>query len=483
MATLQSENKMDMSEESKQKCPHCHRAFANVDKHLSSCKAFAAKQTQEGVIDETTDKEMASKIADEMTGKVADESGSDGDEVGLDEEDEPEVGSKPPAPEKKKSIVLVDDLPYSQIKSTSGQALGPKNAQKIIAWLKGNSYFTVHQLANAKIKDISIKGFKEDRIAQLIQLSRDALGIYYMRPASEIPMDYEIVKFNIPMFDDLIGGGFRTGDSYEFAGHFGALKTQIAAFTDVRLQFDKSHGGLHDPKAEKRPQCLWVDSEGTMAGMITPRPDGTPGRLQQVAAAQFKKEYPQPPESDEAAVAIWKQQQADFIQAVMKNTLICRVLSSEHQMTVVKNILAIVWQYNIKLVVVDSLIAHFRAEYIGRGTLSNRQQLLNQHINDLMHLKGTTAILIVTNQVQAKPDSFAAYPGADPNEPTGGNIVKHAFNNRVKCRKGKKGSVKLELIDSSYLPYSTANIIASSQGIEGFVGDKVTSDDELDEEE
>jgi len=482
MATLQSENTMDMTEEIKQKCPHCHRAFANVDKHLSSCKAFAAKQTQEGVIDETNDKEMASKIADEMTGKSVEKEDKDGDEVLLDEEDEPETGSKPPAPEKK-SIILVDDLPYSQIKDTSGKSLGPKNAQKLVAWLRGNSYFTVHQLANAKIKDISIKGFKEDRISQLIQLARNALGIYYMRPASEIPMDYSVVKFNIPMFDDLVGGGLRTGDSYEFAGHFGSLKTQMAMFADVRLQFDKAHGGLYDPSDEKRPQCLWVDSEGTMAGMITPRPDGTPGRLQQVAAAQFKKEYPTPPESDEAATAIWKQKQTDFIQAVMKNTLICRVLSSEHQMGVVKNILAIVWQYNIKLIVVDSLIAHFRAEYIGRGTLANRQQLLNQHINDLMHLKGTTAIIIVTNQVQAKPDQFSSYPGADPNEATGGNIVKHAFNNRIKCRKGKKGSVKLELIDSSYLPYSTANIIASSQGIEGFVGDKVVADDEIDDDE
>ena len=36
----------------------------------------------------------------------------------------------------------------------------------------------------------------------------------------------------------------------------------------------------------------------------------------------------------------------------------------------------------IKLVVADSLTAHFRAEYIGRGTLAERQQKVEpSHVN------------------------------------------------------------------------------------------------------
>ena len=34
---------------------------------------------------------------------------------------------------------------------------------------------------------------------------------------------------------------------------------------------------------------------------------------------------------------------------------------------------------NVKMVVVDSVISHFRAEFIGRGMLANRQQNLVVH--------------------------------------------------------------------------------------------------------
>ena len=36
---------------------------------------------------------------------------------------------------------------------------------------------------------------------------------------------------------------------------------------------------------------------------------------------------------------------------------------------------------NVKLVIVDSLTAHFRAEFVGRGTLASRQQKLNKHMH------------------------------------------------------------------------------------------------------
>jgi len=38
----------------------------------------------------------------------------------------------------------------------------------------------------------------------------------------------------------------------------------------------------------------------------------------------------------------------------------------------------------VRLLIVDSVTAHFRAEYVGRGTLADRQQNLNKHLHDLM---------------------------------------------------------------------------------------------------
>jgi hypothetical protein len=40
----------------------------------------------------------------------------------------------------------------------------------------------------------------------------------------------------------------------------------------------------------------------------------------------------------------------------------------------------------IKLLVVDSLTAHFRAEFAGRGQLADRQQKLNKYLHNLMKM-------------------------------------------------------------------------------------------------
>ena len=40
----------------------------------------------------------------------------------------------------------------------------------------------------------------------------------------------------------------------------------------------------------------------------------------------------------------------------------------------------------IKLLIVDSLTAHFRAEFSGRGQLADRQQKLNKYMHNLMKL-------------------------------------------------------------------------------------------------
>ncbi|GAI00205.1 unnamed protein product, partial [marine sediment metagenome] len=50
------------------------------------------------------------------------------------------------------------------------------------------------------------------------------------------------------------------------------------------------------------------------------------------------------------------------------------------QILLVKEATNLIREKNIKLIVVDSLIGHFRSEYIGRGTLATRQQTINAHL-------------------------------------------------------------------------------------------------------
>jgi len=103
----------------------------------------------------------------------------------------------------------------------------------------------------------------------------------------------------------------------------------------------------------------------------------------------------------------------------------------------------------VKIVIVDSLTAHFRAEFVGRGTLADRQQKLNKHMHVLALLADKHNLCVyVTNQVMAKPDAFFG----DPTEAIGGHIVGHNSTFRIYLRRGKKNTRVAKLVDSPNLP-------------------------------
>ncbi|MEE8565253.1 MAG: DNA repair and recombination protein RadA, partial [Candidatus Thermoplasmatota archaeon] len=114
------------------------------------------------------------------------------------------------------------------------------------------------------------------------------------------------------------------------------------------------------------------------------------------------------------------------------------------------------------LLVVDSLTAHFRAEYIGRGALADRQQKLNKHMHDLLRWGDlNNGVVCVTNQVSSKPDAFFG----DPTRPIGGHIVGHTATFRLYLRKSKGPKRIARLIDSPHLPEGEAVFTVSEKGI------------------
>ncbi|MCK5183752.1 MAG: DNA repair and recombination protein RadA, partial [Candidatus Heimdallarchaeota archaeon] len=127
-----------------------------------------------------------------------------------------------------------------------------------------------------------------------------------------------------------------------------------------------------------------------------------------------------------------------------------------------RDISAIARDKNIRLVVVDSLTSHFRAEYIGRGTLATRQQKLNQHIHFLLKLSEMHHVaILVTNQVMARPDFFFG----DPTAPIGGHIVAHSCTTRVYLRKSKQTKRVARIVDSPNLPEVEAIFEILADGI------------------
>lgn len=223
-------------------------------------------------------------------------------------------------------------------------------------------------------------------------------------------------------FDDLVGGGFETQTIIELFGEFGSGKTQIAHQACVNVQLPKEQGGLEG-------HALMIDTENTFR----------PERISQMARALDL-------DPDE----------------VLKKIHVARAYNSSHQMLLVERANEMAKEYPVKLLVVDSLTAHFRAEYVGRGALAERQQLLNKHMHDLLRFGELhNSVIIATNQVSAKPDAFFG----DPTRPIGGHIVGHTATYRIYLRKSKAGKRIARLIDSPSLPEAEAVLTVNEDGI------------------
>ena len=222
--------------------------------------------------------------------------------------------------------------------------------------------------------------------------------------------------------DELLGGGIETQAITEFAGEFGTGKTQLALQAAVNVQLPAGQGGLAG-------EAVYIDTESTF------RP--------------------------ERIVDMAKGAGLDPTEALSR-IHIARAFNSNHQMLLVQKAQELARERPIRLIVVDSLTAHFRSEYVGRGELAPRQQLLNRPHHELLKFGDTyNAAIVVTNQVSARPDILFG----DPTRPIGGNIVAHAATYRVYLRKSKPPKRIARLIDSPNLPEGEAVFSLTGEGI------------------
>ncbi|MCL2607508.1 MAG: DNA repair and recombination protein RadA [Methanomassiliicoccaceae archaeon] len=223
-------------------------------------------------------------------------------------------------------------------------------------------------------------------------------------------------------FDELMGGGLETQSIVEFFGEFGSCKTQVCFQLMVNATRSEDDGGFDS-------DVIVIDSENTFR----------PERIIQM--------------SEHLGVDPAE---------TLKRIHVARAFNSQHQILLVEKAIEMAQEKKVKLMVVDSLTSHFRAEYIGRGALAERQQILNRHMHELLNFATlNNAVIAVTNQVAAKPDAFFG----DPTRPIGGHIVGHTATFRLYLRKGKAGKRIARLIDSPNLPEGEAVFMVSENGI------------------
>src|SRR3989338_251419 len=321
---------------------------------------------------------------------------------------EPETIKKP---ETKKQKVSITDLP----------GVGAATAEKLMAV----GYSDLMSIAVATPAElIDSTGMTDALAKKIIAVARSSLDMGFETGEDYLKRRERVDKITTGSkdFDTLLGGGLETGAIVECFGEFGSGKTQLGHALAVNTQLLKN---------EKNPVAVYIDTENTFR----------PERIKQIAQGLGLDPS-----------------------KVLKSIKVAKAYNSDHQMLLAEKIEDLIksQELNVKTVIVDSLTAHFRAEFIGRGTLADRQQKLNRHMHVLLKLADMYNLCVyVTNQVMAKPDMFFG----DPTQAIGGHIVAHASTFRVYLRKGKKGSRVAKLVDSPNLPEGEASFYVDESGI------------------
>ena len=404
-----------------QECKRNHTKGKIYKEHLKYAKKISTKDEDDELLTESLEED---NIEDDDDNETEDLENSEFDVDFEDVKDEDEIDDE----EEDEDLEDLDDINLENTSNECVEAVkklpgvGDATLKKLIK--SGfNSLESIAYTPPSIIQEES--GLGEKTVQKLIKSSMDKLNIGFK--SAEVIWEHRrsIAKISTGSqeLDALLGGGIETESVTEFFGEFRTGKTQIAHQLCVNVQLPKEQGGLEG-------NALYIDTEGTFR----------PERIIQMAEGldlDHKK--------------------------ILKNIIFGRAYNSDHQILLIKEAANLIKEKNIKLIIVDSLIGHFRSEYIGRGTLANRQQTINSHLHDLLRLADINPELavIVTNQVQSKPDVFYG----NPIQAAGGNIVAHGSTIRIYLRKGKGEQRVAKIVDAPHLAEGEAVFSITESGI------------------
>ncbi|MHA2075651.1 MAG: DNA repair and recombination protein RadA [Candidatus Hodarchaeales archaeon] len=307
--------------------------------------------------------------------------------------------------------------------------IGPAIAKK----LNEVGFTTLASIATSSIGELmSIGNLAEKTAMKIIHCAREKLDYGFVSADVVLESRRNMLRITSgsDSLDDLLGGGVETAAITELYGEYRTGKTQLCHQLCITAQLPSSLGGFNTDN-DNPVSCIYIDTEGTFR----------PERIISMTN-RFGKDLE--------------------VHSVLKHIQHGRAYNSDHQMVLAEKIIQDLGENNIKLVIVDSLIAHFRAEFVGRGTLASRQQKLNQHLHTLLKLAEVYNVaVVVTNQVHSQPDTFFG----DPISPVGGHILAHASHTRVYLRKSKGERRIARIVDSPLLPESETVFAIIEDGI------------------
>lgn len=299
------------------------------------------------------------------------------------------------------------------IRLDSLEGVGPVTARKLT---DAGVHNMMDLIVRGPVEISDITGMEKDSTERLVNKARQYLadgGVLakdFVSAADIYKRRQEIGKITTgtECLDTLFDGGVETQALTEVYGEFGCGKTQFCHTLCVMVQKSREEGGLGGG-------VLYIDSENTFR----------PERIVSIAKANGMDP-----------------------QRTLDNIVVARAYNSSHQVLILEEAGAIIKESNIKLLVADSAVGLFRSEYLGRGTLSERQQRLNHFVHLLVRIAETyNCAAVATNQVMSSPDVFFG----DPTKPIGGNVVAHTSTYRIYFKKSGKKRIA-RMVDSPHHP-------------------------------
>ncbi|ETO07493.1 DNA repair protein [Reticulomyxa filosa] len=300
-------------------------------------------------------------------------------------------------------------------------------ASKDVSNLRDQGYATVESVAYAPKKQLlDLKGFGEAKVLKIQEAAFKVVGkMGFVTATTFLSRRKDMVKLSTgsSQLNELLGGGVETGSITEIFGEFATGKTQICHSLCVYCQMPMDYGG-------GAGCAMYIDTEGTFR----------PERIVQICEGIGLDS------SD-----------------TLNNITFARAYNSDHQMKLLSEATRLMSESRYALVVVDSATALFRSEYIGRGELSVRQQMLGRFMRELLHICDVFGVaVVITNQVVSTPDAMSFKASL---KPIGGNIIAHASTTRIFLRKGQKNTRVAKIYDSPNLPESEAQFAIADGGI------------------
>ena len=271
-----------------------------------------------------------------------------------------------------------------------------------------------------------IDGLGDKTAKKLIWNARNALGMTEFIAAWEIDENTDYITTGSSELNRILGGGFQTGKLTEVYGPFKSGKTNLAHTIAVTIQLPRKQGGLSAAVA-------YIDTENTFSKE----------KIKRIA-----KRFGLDPKK------------------VLSQIFHARIYSSDHQSQMIQKAETLCKARNVRLIVVDSLLALLRSEYVGIGMLARRQGILNNMIHALSRVAETyNCAILLTNQVSTK--MMGMFSG---NDAIGGNIVAHGCHFRVMFKtKGFSSNNSLKrraiIVDAPDLPPEEAEFYITSVGI------------------